>query len=80
MQQLKNGLEKYIPVKMKLRNTKLTRRLLEDGIDLLCDPFCSHWLLPFITSERKDMYNNVLILVFPPTHLSTLPTGHIKTG
>lgn len=67
MQQLRNGLEKYTSVKMKLRNINLTRKLPEDGIDLQCDQFCSHWQLPFVTSERKEyIYTHDLIPSLSP--------------
>lgn len=45
---------------------QLTRKFPEDGIDLLCDQFCSHWQLSFITSARKDMYAHVLIPSLSP--------------
>lgn len=70
MQQLRNSLEKYTSVKIKLRNINLTRKLPEEGID----QFCSCWQLPFITSERKDMYAQVLI-----PSLSPYSTQHISS-
>lgn len=82
MQQFKNDLEKYTSVKIKLRNINLTRKLPEDGIDLLCDhrnySFC--WQLPFITSERKDLYAHILIPSLSLHTIYMLPIGHVKTG